>query len=351
MKSKQETNTPAQANSTPADTLSKMNELIGRKDEINERIQSIQSEFGSIFMKQSHLNSSIRELKNRLMGMPEKDAQYVTARQELDNKLQQQIQALAQTEDENKQLNEELNQLQLVELPACMVSIGAKDVIEHQHLVNQASGIVANIQAAIDSQNQFLEQTLAAIPKIADKQQERRNLLADIALGNACDADLKKLDAAIATEQKTVSDAKKEVAPLLDNARATVSGLGLKLETAKKTLNDLEAKSSEVEYRYFMGEAEKAGVQYVNAALQLKEQYFRLLGLNTILAKHDSRGINIPAAKTIQIPTFRLPQFEGLVSVGASNLLDGDRIYSDHMIEAANTEKLRLVALLVGATK
>lgn len=330
---------------TPAEALAKMDELLGRKDEINERIRVIQLDFSAIAMKRSSLQRSIMGLKNRLLGIPENEKIYFAARQKLKDEILSQQQSMVQIDSDDKSLHEEMKQLQTVDLPECMVSICAKDVMEHKRQVIQASATVDNIQAAIDSKNMFLEQTRASVPKLSSRQDERHNLLADIALGNACEADIKKLDTTIAKEQKAVADAEKEITPLIENALSTVSGLHVKLDAAKKALSALESKSSEVKYRFFMGEAEKVGACYANAAIQLKELYFRLRGLDAILKEHDKVGlIDLSTSKSIQVPLF---QFSGLSSTGESALIDGDNIRSDHVNELVKNEHSRLEDLLM----
>lgn len=338
--------------STPVDALTRMDDLIKRGDAINERIAVIKREYGAIDAKRHPLRTTIFKLQDRLRGMPDDDKRYTEARQELIAELDQARLDTAQNEEHHKKLDEELKQLQTIELPACMVSVCADDVMEHHQLVKQATHSVAEIQAVIDSQGKLIAASRAAIPKQIDRQQERHNLMADIALRNASEEDLKKLDADIAKDNKAIATAEKEASPLIENGKATISGLERKLAAAQETLNIIESRSSEVAHRYFIGEAEIAAVQYVNYALHMKELYLRLLGLDLIINKHDGIGIKFNGAKSIQIPLFRLPQFGGIgkPSAGEYALLDGDKIYLDHAQKAADTEKSRLDAILDGAS-
>lgn len=353
--SKQQAKTTAshpeeQAGGNSDDALSRMDEHFKRREVINERIEEIKSEFGVIFTKRHQFQRGIWDLLNRLGGMPEGDKRYVDARQELTAKLKQMRSDAAQIEERQKKLDEELRQLQTIELPACMVAVCAEDVMLHQQRVGEAALVVSNIQATIDSQNQTIAEVKAAIPQCTNRQQERHDLLADIAMGSASEEDLQKLDAAINKEKEQVIVAEKKAAPLIENAKATVSGLERKLAAAKEALQMIESKSNEVAHRYYRGEAEKAAAQYVNHALRLKELHIRLLGLDLIIHKHDGIGIVRRDAKQILIPMFRLPQFDGLAdpNTGDVALIDGYKIYSDHAEQAAEIEKTRFNQILDG---
>lgn len=342
--------TGKQPDNSPADVLAKMDELVERRSAINNRIAEIKSEYGSIYSNRQRFQTAIYNLTNRLGGMSENEKRFTVAREELTAELKQVREDTAQNEERCKALDEEIKQLETIELPACMIAICAEDVMEHHRQIKQALAVAEGIQELIDAQNQLIAKAKAANPNVANRQQERYNLLADIAMGNAGEKDLKDLDAVIAKEQREVSTAEKEAEPLIEKANATVSGLERKLATANKTLQALESKSSEVAHRYFMGEAEKVAVQYVNSALILKEQHQRLLGLDLILSKHGGRGIVRPGARPIQIPLFLLPQFDGLdiPNGGDGALLNGDRIYGDQINQAADTEEARLDAIATG---
>lgn len=360
MSKRKDTNTPNQAGeqqgNTPADALTRMDELVKRREQINQRIAGIQSAYDETYADQQRLRTSMIDLKNHLLDIPvrgisKNDEQYYAEKKQvLDAKLQQAEQDFAQAEDERKKLDEELKQLQTIELPACMVAVCAEDVMEHQRQIKRATISVASIQAAIVSQNHLLAETRAAIPKASDRQQLRHNIMADIALGNASDDELKKLDAATAEDKKIVTAAENKAAPLIESAQATLSGLKHKLTAAHEALIALESKSSEVAHRYFMGEAGKAAAQYVNHAMHMKELYLRLIGLNWVTLQYDKRGFTVPYAGEIKIPMFRLPQFDGLgnPSRGDWMLLDGEKIINDQVAQAAKAEQARFDAILDG---
>jgi chromosome segregation ATPase len=332
------------------DALSNMDELVKRREAINGRINEIKDDFGRIFMEQSRLNSAIRDVQDHLRGCPEDNQRYAEKRQSLKDQLQKLRQDQQRSEERSKVLNDELGQLQTVELPSCMANLSAEDVLEHHRQIGAANAEVNRIQSAIDAQHQQSADALASIPSTVDRQAERHNLMADIALGKAHKDVLEKLDAEIATDKKTSADAERMVAPQIADAKATVAGLGIKLKAARDALNALESKSEEVAHRYYVGEAQKAAAQYVNHALELSGLHFLLLGLNSIISGHDGIGIVRHGIKPIHLPMFRLPQFDGVGCWPNNNqgmILDGDFIgYGDEIQDVANAEKAKFDAIL-----
>jgi len=338
--------TGAAPGNSPSDVLARMDELIERRSVINQRIADIKKEYGLIYSKRQQIQTVMFDLQNRLRGLPEKDNLYA----ELTTKLEQVELDSVRNDEHSKRLDEEIAHLETVELPSCTITVCAEDVMEHHWQIKQALVVVKTIHVAIDLQNQLITKTKAAIPDITNRQQERYNLLADIVMDNAGEKDLMELDAVIAKEQNAVSAAEKKAGPVIENAKATVNGLERKLAAANAALHKLESKSSEVAHRYFMGEAEKVAVQYVNNALSLKEQHQRLLGLDFVLNKRDGYRIVYPGAKPIQIPLFQLPQFDGLGNPSSREraLLNGDQIYVDQIAQAADTEEARFKAIVAG---
>lgn len=332
------------------DALSEMDELINRREEINVRIGEIKKELGDIFMTQSRLSAAIRDTNDHLRGCPENDQRYAEKLQSLKDQLQKLRQDMQRSEERHKALNDELVQLQTVELPSCMANLSAEDVLEHYRQIGAANTEVGRIQSAIDAQHQLIADAKASIPNAVDRQDGRHSLMAEIALGKASKDVLEKLDAEIASDKRSISDAEKKVAPQIADAKATVVGLERKLEAARDVLNTLESKSEEVEHRYYFGEAQKAAAQYVNHALELRRLHFLLLGLNSIISSHDGKGIVRHGTKPIHLPMFRLPQFEGVGCWPNNSLgmiLDGDFIgYGDEIQDVANVEVAKFDAIL-----
>lgn len=334
----------------PSSAIEKMDSLLARRDEINLRIEKIRSNLGEIFMEQSRLNIAMRDAQDHLRGMPENNSVYAESRRGLVDKLQQVRDSLKHSEERRIALNEELVRLQTVDLPACVEGLYAEDVLEHYRQVDAARNEVSCIQAAIDAQHRLIADDLATIPGIPNREHERNDIMAEIALGKASREELDKLDAEIVKANQAIADAKQKVAPQIADAKATVAGLECKLLDAQEKHAAIQAKSAEVAHRYYVGIAQKAAAQYVNHALELKRLHFLLLGLNSIIHHHDGKGIVRFGLKAIQLPMFNLPQFDGLMpwpGNGQGMILDGDFIgYGDEINKIADEEKSKFEALI-----
>lgn len=328
-----------------------MDDGLKRKGEIEARIGQINVEKSAILMKKSTLeNKTIRDLRDRLRGMPEGDPRYAGSRNELSNDLEQARVDLKEANTKAEALEKERVALVTIELPACNVDICAEDVMEHLRQIDQVKMEVQNLQTVIEAQRQSIAEAAAAIPQPIDRQHKRQNLMADIALGNATEADLKTLDDEIAKEQKAIQEATKKAAPKVEKAQAALAGLGRKLAAVQAELQALETKSSEVSHRFFVSEAEKVGAQFVNHALRMKELYTRLVGLDSIIKGHDGEGIMVHGPRKLYIPVFRLPQFEGLENPRSSAIGTffhaEDDIFGEQIAQSAENEKTRVYALL-----
>jgi chromosome segregation ATPase len=333
-----------------ANALSKIDEALIRKEEIADRIEEINSEKGMLFKKQSGLRTAISDLQNRLDRIPSDDQLNSKLRQSLNDELQQARHDFSQASANEKALDDEFTHLKKIELPSLTVALYAEGLLEHRRRIEQATMELKNVQAVIEAQHQAISAADATIISPIDRQNSRQDIMADIALGNATASDLRALDDEIADERKAIQEAQKKAAPLLEKAqlaRSVLPGLERKLSAAQAQLHAIESKSSEVEHRFFLGEAENVAVQFVNHALRLKELYIRLAGLDSIITSLGGDGI-MHGHKKLHIPVFQLPQFEGLENpdIGQGTFFSADHeIYSEQVAEAAEAEKSRIDVL------
>jgi hypothetical protein len=342
-----------------AEALTNMDSLIDRRDEGIHRSKEIKGELGAVYMERQRLETAtrskeavIRGMQERLAKTPKDEQSYlVREMQSLTTELRQAEDDFAQTKVRIKALDDELLHLETVDLPSCMVALCAEDVLEHLRQIDAVKSEVELIQSAINAQLKLVEDAQATIPSAIDRQHERNSIMAEIALGKATEDALHTIDAEIAKNQKAIADATSKAAPKIEKAQATADGLAKKLGNTQKSLTMLESKSGEVAHRYYVGEAENVAVQYVNYALKLKVMYFRLLGLNSVITRHDGVGIVRLRIKPIQLPMFRLPQFDGLDGVIPNSpdmLMDGNFIHGDQIQKAAKAAESGLNAVLQG---
>jgi len=226
----------------------------------------------------------------------------------------------------------------------------AEQVLAHKKLIDAAKSAIASIQSAIIKRQESITQARASIPATPDRRQERNDIMADIALGNAKTTELRAIDERIANETDVTQAAKEKVAQVISDTQATLDGLFNKLAIAQASLEEIESKTDDVALRYFMGVAEISAAQYVNHALAVKALYIKLSGLRFSIQKHGGKDVKAQGANNIQIPKFNLPQFDGLESFPPTELcmvLNGDFFeYGDYFRQAANKEEARFAALL-----
>lgn len=227
-----------------------------------------------------------------------------------------------------------------------------EQVLAHKKLIDAAKSEITHIQSALIERQELIAQAQKSIPVTPDRQQERSDIMADIALGNAKATALQAIDKRIANETAITQAAKEKVAQVIADNQATLDGLSNKLAIAQASLKEIESKTDDVAHRYFMGMAEIAAAQYVNHALALKGLYIKLSGLNISIRKHGGKGVTRDGVNHIQIPKFNLPQFDGLESFPLYEpgmVLNGDFfVHGDYFLQAANKEEARFNSLLQG---
>lgn len=225
-----------------------------------------------------------------------------------------------------------------------------EQVLAHKKLIDAAKSGITRIQSALIERQELIAQAQKSIPVTPDRQQERNDIMADIALGNAKATALQAIDERIANETAVTQAAKEKVAQVIADTQAALDGLFNKLAIAQASLKEIESKTDDVAHHYFMGMAEIAAAQYVNHALAIKALYIKLSGLNVSIQKHGGKDVKAQGANNIQIPKFNLPQFDGLESFPPTELgmvLNGDFfVYGDYFRQAANKEGARFDALL-----
>ena len=104
------------------------------------------------------------------------------------------------------------------------------------------------IQRLADAQQELINQANATLPAVPDRQPERQALLADIAMGNATEADLEALDRRIREASGNAEQGKATASPIIDRAAQTLAGLRGKLATAEADLQALKDKRRSEEH-------------------------------------------------------------------------------------------------------
>lgn len=341
-----------------AEALLNLNESLARKAEITSRLEDIASEKNSMFNRIHELNSSIRNLFDRLGGYPEKDKRNQDVRRDLSAQIQQARDSLAKATANDKALDEERFRLRAIELPQLTTALGAEGLLEHRNRITQAENEIEAVRNAIEAQHRIIQEAEEAKVHPVNRAIRRQDLMADITLGNATEADMKELDEEIAKEQKAIQEAQKKSEPLMKQAQAalnTLPGLERKLSYALEKLESIQSITNEVEQRFYLGEAENLAAEFIDHATQIKALYMRLAGVNNIITSLGGNDFMANNHAKIMlggllIPIFKLPQFKGMESNPVERpgvfFSSEFEIFADSISNAADAERIRIADVL-----
>lgn len=173
-------------------------------------------------------------------------------------------------------------------------------LLAHQNAIKDAKAAQRKLEKAISEQEALIVQTKAQEPDITQLKLERKDALAATAMGLKS-ADLTVLDAAIESAEALL----KNIGPTVKRARETIEGLErmLSLELAK--FDELQAQTKGMQRRFLVSEAEAAGAEYAQLALELVKRYKVLWALNAMLLDKSHTAISTPGEK-LHVPCFAL---------------------------------------------
>ena len=180
------------------------------------------------------------------------------------------------------------------------------DLAEFQQALDHAERQRAAIQSLADAQQAVIDQAQTTLPAVPDLQPERQALLADIAMGNATEADLKALDRRIREASGNAEQGKATASPIIDRAAQTLAGLRGKLATAEADLQALNEKRRDLLLGYLQTEAEAEGKKYAELGLAAFASLKRILSLNTLGASLAGRDFAGDFWSAFQVPVLPL---------------------------------------------
>jgi hypothetical protein len=193
-------------------------------------------------------------------------------------------------------------------------------VLEHQKAVSQISSSIFAIDTLITARRNDISQANAAIPDISHLARERENILADIAIGQKTDEDLAEFDQRSEAEKEEYRTAKTRAQRVIHDSEQAISGLNRKVSEAIEKRADLQSKEKALIKALLLEEAEVACASYVEAAQVVKEQYVKLVALDSLL-QHNG-GPSIYQHRTdISLPSFNLKQCDDVRHKNWTNIL------------------------------
>jgi len=184
------------------------------------------------------------------------------------------------------------------------------DVLAYQDEVTQSRKKLGDIMALIRDKETLLAEASATPPILEKLQEEREDILAEMAAGKMMENAFNEITRKIEEESLNLSAREKMVPEL----KQTLSGLNRKLEVANKEVADLEGQRGEVLRQFLRCEAERIAKEYGALALSLVDKYHSLVALDEFLVRNGGMSIKGTMHHDFSIPGFRLKAFENLVS-------------------------------------
>ncbi len=164
------------------------------------------------------------------------------------------------------------------------------------------------LKQLIQGKNNEIAEAGTNIPDISHLSIEREDMLADIALGKANTGDLAALDekiGGIRNEHQAIAASAKES---ILAAEQVIAGLQRRIAPIESELQAVAATENSLLSKVVIEYAESLGAEYAEAALRLKELFFRLMAMDGIIRDAGIRkmGISAHTAAAMCIPTFNL---------------------------------------------
>jgi vacuolar-type H+-ATPase subunit I/STV1 len=232
---------------------------------------------------------------------------------DLKAKLEQATAAAKSTKEHRAQLTQERDDLK-EQLANFEYLCTEEELLGYLKAHEEAKQKTADLRAAITKQDETIREANAGVPSMGDLLQQREDLLADIAMGNASGDSLETLDAQIGQKEKEIASAKAEAKKIVSQAQQVIAGL-------KRKMTEMEAKVKELKEEilpeaiahFLLTRAETACEEYVQIARELIEKHRQIVGLGTLLKNSVPCGKNILAGKwnEFRIPAFDLKACEG----------------------------------------
>ena len=317
---------------------------IQKKTDTLERIRSINMQLENLSGRQVQIERDMRDARNAASGFalsPRPDD--VPARSEAEARAEKLKGDLAGIAGQIDQLNADIRHLKSIELPGCVEETSLEEVIDHQERIKAVQSEAKRLEDAIAQQSEIAEIALAGIEQVTDRSEQRAAILADLAIGNADQADLNALDRLTNNEQKAhqVSSAKAE--PIITQAKQTIAGLKAKLADLMIMQASLERKNPLILEQLLMTEIKRVSAHYLANAQAVNEDFMKLAGLEDLLiAATGQKGTILPFDLTLPLP--RLPENKQYAQKDMGDLLFTTRSPSAHEMRTKwrNSERQRL---------
>jgi len=307
--------------------LKKFRENLQKKEVLLQRIEQINAESKTIFVdlikKREEIKNTrdafenyLSQLKqihniNESKKLEEKDIDEAEQKEvaEYKEQLISLNNDLSGIESAQEKLENKKNTLQS-QIAYFQSEMEPSDVLAFQDEVTQSRKKLGDIMALIRDKETLLAEASATPPILEKLQEEREDILAEMAAGKMMENAFNEVTRKIEEESLNLSTREKMVPEL----KQTLSGLNRKLEVANKEVADLEGQKREVLRQFLRCEAERIAKEYGVLALSLVDKYHSLVALDEFLVRNGGMSIKGTMNHDFSIPGFRLKAFENLVS-------------------------------------
>lgn len=172
-------------------------------------------------------------------------------------------------------------------------------VLETQQSITKAHSAIEKLESAISECEAQISKQQAGLLDVEKLVNQRCDFLADMAIGQNRNKEIKKLDAEIAELSAQRNSAVPDLAQ-------TVEGLKRRISTWREELVQLNKRKEQLIRQLLLSMAQTVGVEYFEAATALTDRYKRLVALNDLLRVDGSIGPLLAGRDGLYIPRFNL---------------------------------------------
>lgn len=281
--------------------IAAVREAIGN---IHETIGALERQSREAASEQSSLERDLKAAisSNRtgnVAGLEERIGQFKGYLAELDE--QRQV-----AERESHRLAGELDRLEKAAMPGREPAATLEDVIAHQMSIADLEQEAAKLADAILKKRRFVQEISDQLPVIAERAEERCELLALAAINQGTQAQIDELDAKVAAEQLEYDRVLSQSREAIDQAEQAIAGLGKLRAGVTDKIYALQSLSPYVMEQFLRGEMDTLGDAYVQKAREIKDLFIRLHGVNMLLYGVMGQDPGLLGSHELSIPGFNM---------------------------------------------
>lgn len=193
-------------------------------------------------------------------------------------------------------------------------------VLDNQNAITEARAAVGMLEGAIANIKREIDEARSRRPSDIGINQELENLRAAVVLGEVTADEAKAREGKLASDLLKVTHAAAKVDQEIARLEDTQNGLQRRMDDRQSELRLLNERHPELLRSLFLSEAERIGVDYVEAGTKVKESALRIYALNDLLKQYTDSNANLPgwAWRDFLLPKLNLAACDGLGAINAS---------------------------------